>query len=62
MWFVPLVVAVAGVALVAYLVSQLHREIEPTQRSIRMFGREVRPAVVRVRDETARTRDRLRRG
>jgi len=58
LWILPLVVLLAGLGLLAVLAARLRDEIPPTQRALRVFGREVRPALVRVRDETARTRAR----
>lgn len=58
MWIVPLLVVVAGAALLAVLASRVTRELPPTEQSLRLFGRKVRPALLRVRDETARTQAR----
>ena len=58
LWLLPLLAALAGVIVLAVLAVRVRREIEPTERALRGFGHHVRPALVRVRDETARTRSR----
>jgi len=55
MWIVPLLVLVAGAALLAVLAGLVTRDVRPTEQTLRLFGRTVRPALVRVREETART-------
>jgi hypothetical protein len=37
---------------------RVRREVDGTSRTIDQFGRELRPALLRVRDDTARTRRR----
>lgn len=59
LWVLPLLVAVVGTALLAVLAARARAEVDPTRRSIDAFGRTVRPALLRLRDETARTRRRL---
>lgn len=58
LWIAPLIVALAGTSLLAYLAAQVRREILPTEKVIDEFGRTLRLALVRTRDETARTRAR----
>jgi DNA-binding IclR family transcriptional regulator len=59
MWIVPLAVAVCGLALLAWCAARVTVEMHPTRRAAERFGRDVRVALVRVRDETARARRRL---
>jgi hypothetical protein len=59
MWVVPLVVAAVGCLILAALALRVRSEIDPTRRSIDRFGKELRPILLRVRDETARTRRRF---
>ena len=59
MWIVPLAVALAGLALLAWCAHRVSVEVAPTRRAADRFGRDVRVALVRVRAETARTRRRF---
>jgi hypothetical protein len=59
LWVLPLALLAVGLVLLMYITARLQREIEPTNRSIDQFGRSLRPALVRVRDESRRTRSRL---
>jgi hypothetical protein len=59
MWIVPLAVALFGLAFLAWCARRVTVEIEPTRRAADRFGRDVRVALVRVRDDTARTRRRF---
>ncbi len=59
MWVVAALIAVFGMIVLAGCASRVAREIDPTYRSIAKFGSELRPALLRVRDETARTRGRF---
>jgi hypothetical protein len=59
MWVLPLVVAAAGCLVLAALAMRVRSEIDPTRRSIHRFGKELRPVLLRVRDQTARTRRRF---
>ncbi len=59
LWMVPLLCAAAGVMMLAWCALRVRREVDATYRTIDQFGRELRPALLRVRDETARTRRRL---
>ena len=59
LWLVPLLCAAIGTAVLAWFAQQARREIDPTRDTINGFGARVRPAVVRVRDETARARRRI---
>jgi hypothetical protein len=52
---------VLGLALLAWLAVRVQREIPPTRDELDTFGRTLRPALVEVRDESARLRARLRR-
>ena len=59
LWVLPLAILAVGLVLLTYMAMRLQREIEPTRRSIDHFGRTLRPALLRVRDESRRTRHRL---
>jgi hypothetical protein len=48
-----------GLTLLTVLASRVRGEVDPTRRSIDAFGRELRPVLLRVRDETRRTRRRF---
>jgi hypothetical protein len=61
LWVLPLVLAAAGTTLLVWLAARARNEIDPTRRSIGRFGRELRPVLLRVRDETAQTRRRYER-
>ncbi len=58
LWLLPLLASLAGIVVLAVLATRVRREIEPTERALRGFGATVRPAMVRVREQTARTRAR----
>ena len=58
-WVLPLALLAVGLVLLTYMAMRVQREIEPTNRSIDQFGRTLRPALVRVREESRRTRGRL---
>ena len=58
MWIVPLAFVVVGVAVLVLLAARAAHEAEATEQTMRLFGRTVRPALLRVRDETTRTRAR----
>jgi len=58
LWLLPLLASLAGIIVLALLATRVRREIEPTERALRSFGRTVQPAVIRVREQTARTRTR----
>jgi hypothetical protein len=45
--------------VLAWCALRVRREVDVTYRTIDQFGRELRPALVRVREETANTRRRL---
>jgi len=55
----PLLIAAIGMIVLGACGLRVHREIDATSRSIEQFGRELRPALLRVRDHTGRTRRRL---
>ena len=59
LWVLPLICAAVGLVVLAWCALRVRRELDPTYRSIDRFGRELRPALVRVRDESARARRRL---
>jgi cytochrome c-type biogenesis protein CcmH/NrfF len=59
LWVVPLVCAVLGMIVAATAALRVRREIDPTYRAIERFGRELRPALVRVHEHTARARRRV---
>ena len=59
LWVLPLALLAVGLVLLTYMAVRMQREIEPTKRTIDHFGRALRPALVRVRDESRRTRHRL---
>jgi hypothetical protein len=61
LWVLPLVLAAAGASLLVWLAVRARNEIDPTRRSIALFGGELRPVLLRVRDETAQTRRRYER-
>ena len=58
LWLVPLTVAFVGSIVCVLLAARVQREIPPTERALDSFGRGVRPALVRVRDETRHARNR----
>ena len=58
-WLVPFVCALVGLAVLTVLAARVRAEINPTNRSLDRFGRGLRPVLLRVRDETSRTRDRF---
>jgi hypothetical protein len=58
-WLLPFVCAFVGLTLLTVLASRVRGEVDPTRRSIDAFGRELRPVLLRVRDETRRTRRRF---
>lgn len=63
LWLLPFALCVAGIVALTILASRVRREITPTVAVIDRFGREHRVALTtalkRLRDETARTRQRL---
>jgi hypothetical protein len=54
-WTFVLVVAALGTAWLAVLVARVRREIPPTRAAFDRLGRELRPALVELRTQTART-------
>jgi hypothetical protein len=56
MWTFVLGIAAIGTALLAVLVAKVRRELPPTRAAFDRLGRELRPALVELRTETARTR------
>jgi hypothetical protein len=59
LWVVPLVISLVGVALLAWLGVRVQNEVQPTRRALDRFGRELQPALLRLRDDTRRTRGRI---
>jgi hypothetical protein len=59
LWIVPMIVALAGAALLVLLALRAQREVSQTNGAIDTFQRALQPALLRVRDETARTRRRI---
>jgi DNA-binding IclR family transcriptional regulator len=59
LWVLPLLCAAIGTVLLAWCAQRARREIDPTRDTITGFSARLRPALVRVRDETARTRRRI---
>jgi len=55
----PLLTAAMGMIVLGWCGLRVRREIDGTSRTIDQLGHELRPALLRVRDETARTRRRL---
>jgi len=51
-----LAVAALGTGLLAVLVARVRREIPPTRAAFDRLGRELRPALIELRTQTARTR------
>ena len=65
MWTSVLVVAALGTGWLAVLVARVRREIPPTHAAFDRLGRELRPALVELRTQSARTSQdtaRLQRG
>jgi hypothetical protein len=54
-----LLTAALGMIVLGWCGLRVRREIDGTSRTIDRFGRELRPALLRVRDDTSRTRRRL---
>jgi hypothetical protein len=59
LWVVPLVISLAGIALLTWLGVRVQHEVQPTRRALDRFGREVQPALLRLRDDTRRTHGRI---
>lgn len=54
-WTFVLAVAALGTAGLAVLVARVRREVPPTRAAFDRLGRELRPALVELRSQTART-------
>ena len=54
-WTLVLMVAVLGTAWLAVLVARVRREIPPTHAAFDRLGRELRPALIELRTQSART-------
>jgi hypothetical protein len=50
-----LAIAVLGTSVLAVLVARVRREIAPTRTAFDRLGRELRPALIELRTQTART-------
>jgi hypothetical protein len=59
LWVVPLVISLAGIALLAWLGVRMQHEVQPTRRALDRFGRELQPALLRLHDDTRRTQGRI---
>lgn len=55
-WSLVLAVAALGTVALAVLVARVRREVPPTRAAFDRLGRELRPALIELRAETARTR------
>jgi hypothetical protein len=51
-----LAVAALGTSLLAVLVARVRREVAPTRAAFDRLGRDLRPALIELRTETAHTR------
>jgi hypothetical protein len=51
-----LAVAALGTSLLAVLVTRVRREVAPTRAAFDRLSRDLRPALIELRTETARTR------
>ena len=56
LWVLPLACAAVGLVVLAWCAARVRREMEPTSRSMHRFGQELKPVLLRVRNETRRTR------
>jgi len=56
-----LAIAALGATLLAVLVARVRREIPPTRAAFDRLGRDLRPALVELRTETARVRAEIER-
>ncbi|HET9730084.1 MAG TPA: hypothetical protein VFR41_11715 [Acidimicrobiia bacterium] len=56
LWLVPLAVALVGMLWLRRLARALDAEVPAARAKLDWFTGEVRPALVRVRDETTRAR------
>ena len=56
-----LAVAVLATSVLAVLVARVRREVEPTRAAFDRLGRDLRPALIELRVETARTRAEIER-
>ena len=59
LWMLPLCTAAIGMILLGWCGLRLRRDVDGAYRAIEQFGQELRPALLRVRDDTARIRRRL---
>ena len=49
-------VAALGTSVLAVLVTRVRREVDPTRAAFDRLSRDLRPALIELRTETARTR------
>jgi hypothetical protein len=54
-WTLALAVVALGTCLLAVLVARVRREIPPTRAAFDRLGRDLRPALIELRTQTART-------
>lgn len=59
LWMIVFVVIAAGSLALAVAIRRLGQELPPALSAIDMFRRELHPALVRVRTETATARARI---
>jgi hypothetical protein len=59
LWIVPLACALLGLAVLGALAVRVRQEAAPFELQRDAFGRQLRPAVVELRRESARLRARL---
>jgi|tagenome__1003787_1003787.scaffolds.fasta_scaffold20725972_2 hypothetical protein len=59
LWVLPLAISLVGVALLTWLGLRVQHEVLPTRRALDRFGRELQPVLLRVRQDTERTRGRI---
>jgi hypothetical protein len=51
-----LAIAALGTSVLAVLASRVRREMQPTRAAFDRLGRDLRPAMIELRTQTARTR------
>jgi hypothetical protein len=51
-----LAIAALGTSVLAVLASRVRREMQPTRAAFDRLGRDLRPALIELRTQTARTR------
>jgi hypothetical protein len=53
---IALLIAALGTGVLAVLVARVRRELPPTRDAFDRLGRELRPALIELRTQTAQTR------